>query len=367
MLFTALGPFLTSLMISIISIPVIIRVAALKHLMDEPDEERKFHSIRTPTLGGIAIFAGTLFAFSSFSDYVHASKISFMIPALVLLFFAGVKDDILILSPVKKLFVQAICSALITIFGNIRLSSLWGMFGITEISPLLGTLLTFVMIVGFINAFNLIDGVNGLASGLGFIACILFGTWFQETGAQTYAILAFSLAGALLGFLYFNFGHAKIFMGDTGSMIIGFIVSILAIKFIENNRLPGVENSLLYVKAAPGVALSVVIIPLFDMTRVFFYRIKKGRSPFSADRNHLHHYLLDMDLSHIQVSIIFYLLELSLITLSFFLKEMRSLELTVVILIAMTLFTTIVIWLKKRGSLKKNTNKIPHLKNSTFG
>ena len=211
MFFTILGPFLTSLFIAAFSIPVIIRVAALKHLMDEPDQERKLHSIKTPTLGGIAIFAGTLFAFSAFTDYFQSAEITFMIPALILLFFAGIKDDILLLSPWKKLGVQVICAILLTAFGHLRLTSLWGMFEINEISPLTGSFLTILLIVALINAFNLIDGVNGLAAGLGLITSVFLGTWFDLTGAQAQAILAFSLAGALLGFLFFNFKNAKIF------------------------------------------------------------------------------------------------------------------------------------------------------------
>ncbi len=351
MIFTVLGPFITSFIISFFAIPVIIKVADLKHLMDEPDQNRKLHKIKTPTLGGIALFAGTLFAFSSFNDYLKSPEINFMIPAIVLLFFAGIKDDILAISPLKKLAVQCVCAALVTILGNLRLTSLWGMFGINEIPIVAGSAITFLLIVALINAYNLIDGVNGLAGGLGFIACMFFGTWFEMTHVQSLAILSFALAGSLLGFLYFNFKNAKIFMGDTGSMIIGFIISILLIKFVENNRIPGFEVSEYYIKAAPAVALSAVMVPLLDMTRVFFYRLLKRRSPFSADRSHIHHILLDSGLSHIQTSSILYVVTIILILLSLQFHELRSLDLTLYLTSAIYLGSFVAIKIKQ---LKNN-------------
>ncbi|WP_415062055.1 glycosyltransferase family 4 protein [Bdellovibrio sp.] len=347
MLFNTFWPFIVSLLFSAFSIPIIIKVAAIKHLMDEPDSNRKVHSQKTPTLGGVAIFAGTIFAYSAFSDYVNASDIKFMNSALILLFFAGIKDDILLLSPLKKLGVQLICALLITVFGSLRITSLWGMLGITDISPLTGIAITFLFVVALINAFNLIDGVNGLAGGLGLISALFFGSWFALTGAASLSILAFSLSGALVGFLIFNFKHGKIFMGDTGSMMIGFIISILVIKFIENNRLPGVENSSFYIKAAPAVALSAILIPLLDMTRVFFNRIIHKKSPFAADRNHIHHILLDLSLSHIHISLLLYLFSFVFIGIGLYLKELRSLSAILILVGLATLALIFAISLKK--------------------
>lgn len=333
MLLITLGPFIIALLIAILSIPVIIRVADAKNLMDAPDQSRKLHKTLTPTLGGIAIFAGTVFAYASITDYLGVSyEIKYMIPALLLLFFAGIKDDILDLSPLKKLLIQFSSAALLSIFGTMRITNLWGMFGILDISPAVGMALTFLIIVATINAFNLIDGVNGLAAGLGLIASLFFGSWFALTGSSASCILSFSLAGALLGFLYFNFRNAKIFMGDTGSMIIGFIISILAVRFIEGNRVPGFESSVYYIKAAPGVAVAAFLIPLLDMTRVFFLRLLKGKSPFAADRSHIHHILLDLGLSHIQVSISLYAASFFFIGLALHLKEMRSMNLVLILI-----------------------------------
>lgn len=349
MLLITLGPFVIALLIAILSIPVIIRVADAKNLMDTPDQNRKLHKTITPTLGGIAIFAGTVFAYASVTDYLGVNyEIKYMIPALLLLFFAGIKDDILDLSPVKKLLIQFSSAALLSIFGSMQITNLWGMFGILEISPVVGMALTFLIIVATINAFNLIDGVNGLAAGLGLIASLFFGIWFALTGSSASCILSFSLAGALLGFLFFNFRNAKIFMGDTGSMIIGFIISILAVRFIEANRVPGIENSIYYIKAAPGVAVAAFLIPLLDMTRVFFLRLLKGQSPFAADRSHIHHLLLDLGLSHTQVSLTLYVASFLFLGLGLFLKEMRSMNL-VLVLIGVAIVAQLLIHFKSRN------------------
>lgn len=348
MIFTTLLPLLVALTIALIMIPAIIRIAAEKHLMDAPDSGRKTHANLTPTLGGVAIFAGTVFSFSFFNDYLAtSSEIKFMTSAIILLFFAGIQDDILLLSPFKKLTIQMICALLITLMGKLYLTNLWGMLGITEISPILGIAITFIVIVALINAFNLIDGVNGLAGGLGLIGSTFFGIWFYLTDAYSLSVLSFALAGALLGFLFFNFHRGKIFMGDTGSMLIGFIISILAIKFIENNRVPGIEESEFYIKAAPGVAVAVVLVPLFDMSRVFFQRIAKGKHPFTADRRHIHHMLMDIGWSHTQIALSLYVTSLLLICVSILLKELRSMV-VITVLIGICSILTYVIFFRKK-------------------
>lgn len=349
MLLLTLGPFLIALFIAVSSIPVIIRVADAKNLMDAPDQSRKAHTTLTPTLGGIAIFAGTVFAYASVTDFLGVSyEIKYMIPALLLLFFAGIKDDLLDLAPVKKLLIQFSSAALLSVIGTMRITSLWGMFGVLEIPPVAGMALTFLIIVATINAFNLIDGVNGLAGGLGLIAALFFGSWFALTGSSASSILSFSLAGALLGFLYFNFYKAKIFMGDTGSMVLGFIIAILAVRFIEANRAPGIELSPYYIKAAPGVAVAAILIPLLDMTRVFFVRLLKGKSPFAADRSHIHHLLLDLGLSHLQVSLTLFTASVVFIAVSVYLKELRSFNAAMIVIGLATLLQLPLFYLRSR-------------------
>ena len=353
MLFITLWPFALSLTASLFCLPTIIYLANLKHLTDVPDSDRKLHKKTTPTLGGIAIFAGTVFAFAAMTDYLLVrSEIQFMTSTLILLFFTGVKDDIQGLSPLKKLMIQFFCGAALTAIGNMRITSLWGIFGILEVPPLVGTIITFVMIVSLINAFNLIDGIDGLAGGLGLIASLFFGIWFALTGNSFSSILAFSLTGALLGFLFFNFKNAKIFMGDTGSMILGFIISILTIKFIESNRVAEITSSIYYIKAAPGVAFAAIMIPLFDMTRIFFVRIKNGKNPFSADRNHIHHILLDLGLTPVKTAFLLYLISIFFILLSLALKDIRSFNLVLVIVVIASILQSVVLILQKKRQIK---------------
>lgn len=349
MLFLTAWPFICAFLISALSIPVIIKVADLKHLMDEPDQWRKFHATKTPTLGGVAIFAGASISYSFFNDLLSAGDIRFMNSAMTLLFLAGIKDDILVLSASKKLAIQCFCALLVTVFGKLYITNLWGMFGIGEISPIWGMALTFLVIISLVNAFNLIDGINGLAGGLGLIACLFYGTWFALTGFDSLSCLAFALAGALLGFLFYNFGKAKIFMGDTGSMLIGFIVAILGIKFIENNRLPGFELSPYYIKVAPAVAVAVVFIPLMDMTRVFILRLLNGKSPFAADRNHIHHILIDSNFSHTMAASLLLMSAMVIIGFALVFQGHRSLDLVIILAAIGTIACGSLHFLKKKS------------------
>lgn len=346
--------FFISSLLAALSVPIIIRVAEVKHLMDEPDQERKLHGCKTPTLGGVAIFIGTIFTFSSFADYFKISyEIRFLVPALLLLFFAGILDDILHVRAVKKLMIQMFCAFMVTILGSLHISNLWGIFGVSEIPYSVGVALTFLFIVSLVNAYNLIDGVNGLAGGLGLIACLFFGTWFAINGDQTLTILSFSLGGALLGFLLFNFRSGKIFMGDTGSMLVGFIIAVLAVKFVENNRISGMELAPHYVKAAPALAISVFIVPFFDMARVFLQRVLKKQHPFKADRRHLHHILLDLGLNHIQTSVFIFLMTFTTMAIAFLGKEQRSLN---VIMWQVALISAIVVILTYARRIKINAS-----------
>lgn len=343
----SLGPLLISLFIVVVSIPPLIRIAALKHLMDEPDTDRKWHKCNTPLLGGVAIFAGTMVSYSAFRDYLRLDEVSFIVPSLILLFFTGVKDDILVLTAWKKMAMQVCCALLICWFGGIRVTSLWGIFGIWELPFMVGTLLALVLIVSLINAFNFIDGIDGLAGAMGAIAATFFGLWFLFTGKFSYSILAFSLLGSLLGFLFFNLPKPRIFMGDTGSMVIGFVISILAIKFVEANRVADFQDAPLYVRAAPGVALAAVLIPFVDMARVFFCRVINLKNPLRADRRHIHHILLDLGFSDVYATLTLTIFSALLLGLSLLLRNLRSWEVLSILFFIYLVFVQTLVWRKK--------------------
>jgi len=294
-----LAAFCISFLITCVMIPVIIRVAQLKHLFDEPDD-RKQHKAKTPTLGGMAIFAGLILSFTIFKDVQSLTDVKYLVPALTIIFFAGIKDDILILTPMKKLLAQFMSAFLIVVLGNIKINSFYGLFGIQEIPYWFSIVFTIIAIITIINCYNLIDGVDGLAGSLGFLSSTSFGLWFYLNGHWSLVYLSFALSGSLLGFLIFNWQPAKIFMGDTGAMLIGFILAVLSIHFIELNKARTIADEY-WIHASPSVAIAVMAIPIFDMIRVFILRLAQKRSPFSADRNHLHHILLDLGFSHRQI------------------------------------------------------------------
>jgi UDP-GlcNAc:undecaprenyl-phosphate GlcNAc-1-phosphate transferase len=311
--------FLTSLLVVIFGIPSIITVAKLKGLYDKPDF-RKIHTSKIPRLGGVAIIAGFSIALSLWGISTGAdSRLQYLQAALIILFFSGLKDDIIALSPIKKLTMQIIVTVITVAGEGILIDNFYGLFGIHEIPLWVSYALTIFTIIVITNSFNLIDGVDGLAGGIGFITSITFGLWFNFIDQVGWSIIAFSLAGALLGFLVFNFNPAKIFMGDTGSLCTGFLLSVFAVKFIQFNA-PGAPN-LYKIPSAPGIAVAVLIIPLFDTLRVFVLRVLKKQSPFKADKNHIHHSLIKIGLGHKEVSMILYLANVVFVLIGFLIKD----------------------------------------------
>ncbi|WP_420154448.1 MraY family glycosyltransferase [Siphonobacter sp.] len=264
--------------------------------MKEP-EARSAHSNRTPTLGGIAIFAGTMIGYFLWQPDGETHLHHLAIAGIIILFFTGVKDDILVIAPMKKMLAQIFASALVIIGADLRINDFFGILGIHQIPYLISVLLTVFIFIALTNAINLIDGIDGLAGGIGLIASMIFGSWFLLNAQYPLAILAASLSGSLLGFIRFNFSRtSKIFMGDTGSLILGFVLTLFAVKFIHLNTGAGA------ILDAPILAIVVLVVPIFDTLRVFIIRIMDGRSPFTPDKNHTHHILLAQGLSHFQAT-----------------------------------------------------------------
>jgi len=287
---------------SITAIPVIINISTLKNLMASPIE-RSSHEQATPTLGGVAVFASMLISYFLWENPDEGQLIHLSISSIVILFFLGVKDDILILAPKKKMYVQIGASLLVVVLGDLRIENLFGIFGIYSVPYIFSLPLTVFVFIALINAVNLIDGIDGLMGGIGMIAGGLFGIWFYLNEHYALACLAASMAGALLGFLRFNFSKtSKIFMGDTGSLIVGFILALFAVRFIQLNVQYRFDPNSTF--AAPILAIIVLVVPIFDTLRVFIIRLKNKKSPFVADRNHLHHLLIDSGLSHFQASLV---------------------------------------------------------------
>ncbi|MVM30141.1 undecaprenyl/decaprenyl-phosphate alpha-N-acetylglucosaminyl 1-phosphate transferase [Spirosoma sp. HMF4905] len=291
--------FLVACFVSVVAIPVIIKISELKSLMEKPGERRS-HSTPTPTFGGIAIFAAILIAYFLWPsiDQTEIYRTNLSIVGMTILFFIGIKDDLVGIDPAKKLMFQVLAAMILILFGDLRIDYLYGIMGFHHIDIVVGVLLTCFIFITLTNAINLIDGIDGLAGGIATIASGTFGGWFLLTNHFTMACLAFTLTGALLGFLRFNFSKtSKIFMGNTGSLIIGFMLAFFAVRFVSLNASYRYEPTAFF--NAPIIAIVILIVPIFDTLRVFLVRILAGRSPFSADRNHMHHILLDNGLSHV--------------------------------------------------------------------
>jgi UDP-GlcNAc:undecaprenyl-phosphate/decaprenyl-phosphate GlcNAc-1-phosphate transferase len=306
--------------IAVAAIPPILKVAREKRLFDPPDE-RKLHSHAIPPLGGIAIFLGVVLSIVFSSHGLHLYPLRYIIAAIILMFFIGLKDDLISISPRKKFAIQVLTIFSLIFFSNIQLTNLHGLFGIYSIHPVVGMFLTFFVMLAIINAFNLIDGIDGLASGLAITAGIAFGSWFYLAGHIQYSIISFALAGSLCGFFLFNvFGHKnKLFMGDTGSLVVGLIIAILTVKFNELNIIKTIPYA---IGAAPSVSLAIIIVPLIDTLRVITIRIGSGRSPFSPDRNHIHHRLLEFFPSHLAVTIVLVSANITIMALALYLNKM---------------------------------------------
>lgn len=295
--------FLIALLVSASSIPPIIRLAVQKRLFDVPLEDRKIHKKLIPNLGGIAIIGGTFLSYSLVADSYLFSDAGIILASGIIIATIGVKDDLVGITPYKKFAAQFAVAFLVTVLADIRITNLFGLFGVEELGYLPSVLLSIFSIIGIINAFNLIDGIDGLSGGISLIATLTYCVMFSLLGDIGWSYFACALAGAIVGFLIFNVSPADIFMGDTGALFIGFMMSLFTIRFLEIRQVHDNLWNVLSSEITPSFTVAVLIVPLFDTLRVFTIRILNSESPFKADRNHMHHRLLDVGMSHTQASL----------------------------------------------------------------
>lgn len=296
------GALSMSFILVILSIPAILRIARAKQLY-EPFEERKIHKQLVPPFGGVAIFIGFLFTTIITSYQIDFNSLKYVVVATAIMFFVGLKDDLIIISPSKKFLIQVWAALVLIVLGDFRFTSLHGLLGIHEINYAFSVFISLFFIIAVTNAFNLVDGIDGLASGLAVVGLLVLGIWFVLTGNYGLAIVCAALIGSLLAFFLFNvFGVSnKLFMGDSGSLIIGIVISVLIIKFNEINLL---QENIYVLRAVPAISLSIIIVPVIDLMRVMTIRIVNRKSPFKPDRNHIHHVLLKQIDSHLHITLI---------------------------------------------------------------
>jgi len=319
--------FLTSLLMVSFSIPSIINLAFKKRLFDNPSEVRKVHKRIVPNFGGIAIFTGFLFSSSLFIKSDLLPQANILMAGGLILFMTGLKDDIVGLGPFVKLTAQVASAVIVAVVADVRLSDLQGFMGVGELSYYSSIILTVIFIVGVVNAFNLIDGIDGLASSLGVMLSLVFSYLFWHAGEVGWSYISIALSGALIGFMFFNVTPAKIFMGDCGSLLLGFVAVVLSIKFTEVAANRDVLFGAVNIESPIGLTLAILIIPIFDTLRVFTLRIVRNTSPFTADSNHLHHRLLFLGLSHMQSTLVLVITNALFIVLALSLQNLDNTQL----------------------------------------
>ena len=316
-------------------------------MYDSPGDH-KIHSDFTPSLGGIAILLGAAFALLmslSLKDWMDAK---YFYISLALMFFIGLRDDVLALTPKQKLYSQFLPVFLLVFLNQVTLRSTYGIIDLPFVPLWLIYVLSVFTLVILTNAYNLIDGLDGLAGTIGIIALTFFGLWFHSIGKTPLSLIAMAFAGALFAFLFFNWQPSKIFMGDTGALMIGFLLSFMAIEFINQNyELPSGHSSKF--QASISTAIAVVIIPVFDTLRVIILRLRKFQSPFKADRNHLHHQFLNLGYSHAKSVIVLALINIGFILLAWLLRSQPD-KLILPIIVAICLVVNFSI---KRAKLEK--------------
>lgn len=348
---TVLG-LIIAFTITYLAIPIIVKAAVNKGLFAETNS-RSTHNSPTPVLGGVGVFAGFILSTTVVAGAYFNFELSYLITGLLLVFIVGVKDDLLGGTPHKKLIGQTLAILIICILANIRISNLHGFIGIAGIPYLWSIILTILFMLVIINGFNLIDGIDGLASGIGILVSLILGCWFFITGNIACTVMCSALIGGLISFFKYNvFSRAnKIFLGDTGSHIIGLVLGVLVVRFLQLE-----PNSEGFAEIDPAIAFSVslFILPLFDTTRVFLIRIAQGKSPFEADRQHIHHRMLELGFSHLKSTIILLIVNLVFIITCYLLQDLGNVVLISLQLIVASLLS---FWLVNLVKEKNNKSK----------
>ena len=297
-----LAAAITSFVIAFLIVPVIIKYSLAKNLVDIPGR-RKIHKKVTPSMGGIAIFVGFFISSMIWLNIEELGYIKFILVALFVIFFIGVRDDLVPLRAMVKLVGQIMAASLLIFLFDLRIKTFYGLFGLHELPNIVSYMITYLTVVVITNSFNLIDGLDGLAGTIAIVALLAFGVWFYLVNDQIFSILAFSMLGGIFAFLIFNWEPSEVFMGDTGALVIGMMLAIMTIHFINvNYSLPAMTEYKF--NGSVGSAACIIIIPLVDTLRIVILRISKGQSPFAPDKSHVHHAIMRLGMSHSQTTLI---------------------------------------------------------------
>ena len=342
-MFFVMMAFLVSVLMSWVTIPRIVIISKIKRLFDTPDD-RKSHTEAIPRLGGISFFPITMFSFSLMlglryynglevpfaMEGVMLTEFFFMTAGMFMIFFVGLGDDLVGISYRYKFLVQ-ITSAVTLAYAGLSFDNLYGLFGVHQIPEWLGAVITLIFTVFVVNAFNLLDGVDGLCSGISTIILSLLGCWYIYMELYVYAMLAFSMVGVVLVFFQYNVlgKRLKIFMGDTGSLTLGYAVVFLLLKFLKIETVA--DPDVYHINNSLAILIGLLFVPMFDTLRVALSRMTRGKSPFEPDQTHMHHKLLHMGFSHLQSTAILLVAEILFITLNIILSEVIGLNISIIV------------------------------------
>lgn len=349
--------FLLSITISYLCYPMIIRVSKMKRLMSKPNH-RSVHKVKIPNLGGIGIFIAINLIITFLGNYFEDSNLLGLVGAITILFFTGLIDDLIEIKAKQKILMQVIAAAAIIFLTNFRIHNLHGFLGIFELSYIASTTLTIATYIVLINAYNLIDGVAG---SYAITITSFFGLFYFFNGNDSMFFLSISIVGALISFLIFNFSKKeKIFMGDTGSMVIGFLLAYQAMGFLNVEFNP---NFLIKNTKAPIFVLALFSFPLIDTCRVFILRALKKKNPFTADKNHIHHVFLDFGLKHWKISLLGSFFSIAMVYSVFMFNELSMNKQLLILLSLSTITVVLVNNLKLLNRFNNKKQKLQEEKN----
>jgi UDP-GlcNAc:undecaprenyl-phosphate/decaprenyl-phosphate GlcNAc-1-phosphate transferase len=314
-------------------------------MFDHPDNDRKFHSEPTPMMGGIGIFLGLMIAMVVVAEMLAVDLNHYFRLCVVILLFVGMADDLVPISAKRKMLFMIVVATLILINTNAWITVFNGVFGIATIPMFVAIPLSLFVIVLIINAYNMIDGVDGLAATQGAMAAALFGAFFAANGNYELVLIAFSLTGALIGFQIHNRPPARIFMGDTGSLVVGFTLAFLAVQFVT---VVGTNPTFAINAYAPVLVAAILIVPLFDILRVVILRKTTGRAAFTPSRDHVHHILMDYGFNARDTTVYLQLVQMMIILLAYMMAQMGM---NINLILATTLIVAAVVLPLRPGNI----------------
>ncbi|GMQ26669.1 MraY family glycosyltransferase [Algoriphagus sp. oki45] len=352
--------FVSSLGLGVLILPILIIILNKANIGDIPGG-RKIHSKVTPSMGGVAIIFACLVSFGIWGWYLAPGTMRFVVLAISVMFFIGLRDDLSPLSPMQKIMMQLGALVLIYYFADIRITNFYGFLGIYELHELASLLVTFFVLFAITNAYNLIDGIDGLAGTIAFLPFSILGFWFASVGYLGYSVFCFAMLGAIVAFLTFNWHPAKIFMGDTGSLPIGFAMAIMVVAFMNINAALPISDEFKF-KPNFSFSFAMVLIPALDMARVFTKRVSKGQHPMKADKNHLHHLLMRFGMKQPKVVSILVLLQIVIILSVLILRDFTDNLVLPFVFLAIILFAITLELVTPRFLKKKIMKAEPRFK-----